>query len=114
MTPHGVRHGGTIPPSLHPDQVLMPEVLLTLEWPDGQSSQLYSPSTVIYDHLRPGESLPVGELGARAKAALLEASERVRARYGFACTRTDEEQRKLEPWLARFGADQLVRISTGT
>jgi uncharacterized repeat protein (TIGR04042 family) len=92
----------------------MPEVLLTLEWPDGQSSQLYSPSTVIYDFLRPGDSLPVGEFGERARSALVQASERVRARYGFACTRTDEEQRKLEPWLARFGADQLVRISTGT
>ena len=91
----------------------MPEVLLTLEWPDGQRSQLYSPSTVIYDHLRPGESMPVGELGTRARAALLEASQRVRARYGFACTRTDEEQRRLEPWLARFGADQLVHIRDG-
>jgi len=56
----------------------------------------------------------VGEFGERARSALVQASERVRARYGFACTRTDEEQRKLEPWLARFGADQLVRISTGT
>ena len=91
----------------------VPEVLLTLEWPDGQRSQLYSPSTVIYDHLRPGESMPVGELGTRARAALLEASQRVRARYGFACTRTDEEQRRLEPWLARFGADLLVHIRDG-
>ena len=91
----------------------VPEVLLTLEWPDGQSSQLYSPSTVIYDYLRPGESLPVAEFGERARAALARARERVRARYGFACTRTDEEQRRLEPWLARFGADQLVRIRAG-
>jgi uncharacterized repeat protein (TIGR04042 family) len=89
----------------------MPEVLLTLEWPDGQRSQLYSPSTVIYDYLRPGERLSVAEFGERAKSALAQASERVRARYGFACTRTDEEQRKLEPWLARYGADQWVRIS---
>ncbi len=88
----------------------MPEVLLTLDWPDGQSSQLYSPSTVILSHLRPGESLTVAELGSRARAALAAASERVRARYGFACTRTDEEQRRLEPWLARFEADQVVQI----
>jgi uncharacterized repeat protein (TIGR04042 family) len=65
---------------------------------------------VIYDYLRPGDRVPVGEFGERARSALAQASERVRARYGFACTRTDEEQRNLEPWLARFGADQLVRI----
>ena len=41
------------------------------------------------------------------------ASERVRARYGFACTRTDEEQRRLEPWMDRFGADELVHIRAG-
>ena len=81
----------------------VPEVLLTL----------YSPSTVIYDYLSPGNSLPVAELGQRARAALAEASERVRARYGFACTRTDEEQRRLEPWLERFGADELVHIRAG-
>ena len=92
----------------------MPEVLLTLEWPDGKSTQLYSPSTVIYDYLSPGNSLPVAELGQRARAALAEASERVRARYGFACTRTDEEQRRLEPWLQRFGADELVHIRAGS
>ena len=110
-TPPGprFRHDQAIPRHGLP----VPEVLLTLEWPDGQSSELYSPSTVIYDYLRPGESLPVAELGTRARAALSEASERVRARYGFACTRTDEEQRRLEPWLARFAADQLVRISPG-
>ena len=110
-TPLGprLRHDRPIPRHGLP----VPEVLLTLEWPDGQSSQLYSPSTVIYDYLRPGESLPVAEFGERARAALARARERVRARYGFACTRTDEEQRRLEPWLERFGADEVVRIRAG-
>ncbi len=106
----GLRHDRPIPRHGLP----VPEVLLTLEWPDGQRSQLYSPSTVIYDYLPPGNSLPVAELGTRARAALADASERVRARYGFACTRTDEEQRRLEPWLARFAADQVVHISAGS
>jgi len=31
----------------------MPEVRFQLEWPDGHSSTLYSPSTVILDYFRP-------------------------------------------------------------
>lgn len=89
----------------------MPEVQLTLEWPDGRHTGLYSPSTVILEHLRPGEQLTVAELGNRARLALREASERVRARYGFACTRADEEERKLLQTASAYADDQLVRIS---
>ncbi|EDY38606.1 conserved hypothetical protein [Cyanobium sp. PCC 7001] len=88
----------------------MPEVHLTLQWPDGSRSQLYSPSTVILQHLPPGRQFTVAELESRGLAALAEASERVRARYGFACTRTDEEARKLQHSLAGFSAEQLVQI----
>ncbi|SBO42717.1 MSMEG_0570 family nitrogen starvation response protein [Cyanobium sp. NIES-981] len=88
----------------------MPEVQLTLQWPDGSRSRLYSPSTVILEHLPPGQQLTVAELEARGLAALAQASERVRARYGFACTRTDEEARKLQQSVAGFSAEQLVRI----
>ena len=77
----------------------MPEVRFQLEWPDGQSSTLYSPSTVILDYFRPGDSLLVSELEERGVEALRAASERVRARYGFACTRTDEEESQLRQWI---------------
>ncbi len=90
----------------------MPEVRLSLEWPDGLITELYSPSTVILEHLRPGETLPVAVLQTRGLAALHDASERVRARYGFACTRTDEEAAKLQRSVAAYGADQLVKIQS--
>ena len=48
----------------------MPEVRFQLEWPDGQSSTLYSPSTVILDYFRPGDSLLVSELEERGVEAL--------------------------------------------
>jgi uncharacterized repeat protein (TIGR04042 family) len=89
----------------------MPEVLLELEWPDGRRTRLYSPSTVILRHLPPGETLPVATLRSRALLALEEASERVRARYGFACTRTDEERVRLEATLAGYAPDALVTIA---
>ena len=90
---------------------LMPEVRFQLEWPDGQSSTLYSPSTVILDYLRPGDSLLVSELEVRGVEALRAASERVRARYGFACTRTDEEESQLRQWISRYSSDDTVRVT---
>lgn len=88
----------------------MPEVHLTLEWPDGSTTELYSPSTVILQRLRPGQSLAVSALRIQAIAALEEASERVRARYGFACTRTNEERLKLERMATRFEGWECVQI----
>ncbi|MBM5823435.1 MAG: MSMEG_0570 family nitrogen starvation response protein [Cyanobacteria bacterium K_Offshore_surface_m2_011] len=88
----------------------MPEVELTLEWPDGDRTLLYSPSTVILEHLAPGQTLTVAELRTRGTLALRQASERVRARYGFACTRADEEERRLLERAARFGEQERVGI----
>ena len=88
----------------------MPEVRFQLEWPDGQSSTLYSPSTVILEYLKPGDSFRVSELESLAVRALRAASERVRARYGFACTRTDEEESQLRQWIARYKSEQSVRV----
>ncbi|KEF41000.1 MAG: hypothetical protein ER33_13910 [Cyanobium sp. CACIAM 14] len=88
----------------------MPEVELTLQWPDGGRSRLYSPSTVILDHLAPGETVSVAELRSRGTLALRQASERVRARYGFACTRADEEEHRLLELASRFGEEERVSI----
>jgi uncharacterized repeat protein (TIGR04042 family) len=89
----------------------MPEVRFQLEWPDGQISTLYSPSTVILDYFQPGDSLLVSELESRGVEALREASERVRARYGFACTRTNEEESQLREWISRYSSDDTVRVT---
>ena len=91
----------------------MPEVRLSLEWPDGRRSELYSPSTVILDFLQPGQILSVAELTSKGMTALEQASERVRARYGFACTRTDEERVRLQQAADSYADDQLVRIAAG-
>lgn len=88
----------------------MPEVFLELLWPDGEASRFYSPSTVVYDFLKPGDRLTVAELEQKGLAALREASERVRARYGFACTRTDEEASRLIQRLALYQRDATVEI----
>lgn len=89
----------------------MPEVQLKLEWPDGRTTLLYSPSSVILRYLQPGQSLAVADLASRGTEALRLASERVRARYGFACTRADEEEQQLLQTATGYAKDQLVRIS---
>jgi uncharacterized repeat protein (TIGR04042 family) len=90
----------------------MPEVVLELHWPDGEISPFYSPSTVVYEYLKPGETLSIAELEQKGLAALREASERVRARYGFACTRTDEEALKLQRSIARYNTSEQVQIGS--
>jgi putative flavoprotein involved in K+ transport len=64
----------------------MPEMHFVIEWPDGQSERCYSPSYIIEDHLEVGRSYPVDDFMRRATEALQTASDRVQARYGFACT----------------------------
>lgn len=88
----------------------MPEVNLTLRWPDGEASRFYSPSTVVYEFLQPGDSLTIADLEQRGLIALQQASERVRERYGFACTRTDEEAVKLKQRLALYDRDAMVQV----
>ncbi|SEQ45948.1 MSMEG_0570 family nitrogen starvation response protein [Microlunatus flavus] len=64
----------------------MPELRFTTRWPDGHTLETYSPSLVVHDHLEVGRSYAVAEFVERAEAALTEASERVRARWGRPCT----------------------------
>ena len=88
----------------------MPEVLLDLEWPDGRRSCLYSPSTVVLQHLPPGSELSVAELREAGLRSLAEASERVRARYGFACTRTEEEAARLRQLTSQYDPRGRVKV----
>ncbi|MBS0980915.1 MSMEG_0570 family nitrogen starvation response protein [Acetobacter thailandicus] len=65
----------------------MPEMIFRVRWPDGKEANCYSPSLVIQDHFTPGQEYPVRIFLEKAETALGEASERVRARYGFPCSR---------------------------
>ena len=56
-------------------------------WPDGSTRVHYSPSLVIGEHLHVGAAYPVAEFVERSRIALGIASERVRAAYGFPCSR---------------------------
>ncbi|PTL58206.1 MSMEG_0570 family nitrogen starvation response protein [Paraconexibacter algicola] len=83
----------------------MPTVDFTLRWPDGRQQRCTSPSTVIHEHFVDGQEMPVPELVARMRVAMHAASERVRARYGFACTGAAEQLEQIESVAARYGGD---------
>ena len=63
----------------------MPEMHFHVRWPDGSTSACYSPSLVIGEYFRPGRAYPLPEFLQRSRTALRQASERVRAKYGFSC-----------------------------
>jgi uncharacterized repeat protein (TIGR04042 family) len=72
-----------------------------VEWPDGERDNCYSPSYIIEEHLAVGEEYEAPEFLKRVTAALHIASERVRERYGFACSSALDQLAALE---ARVGA----------
>jgi len=74
----------------------MPEMRFAIRWPDGTKESCYSPSLVIKDFFSPGESYPLDDFVARSRAALNIASERVRAKYGFACSSAVDQLARIE------------------
>lgn len=90
----------------------MPEMLFQIRWPDGATEQCYSPSLVIKDHLAVGASYPLSDFMARSRAALTIASDRVREKYGFACSRAMGQLARLEAVAQRFddAADATVIV----
>lgn len=88
----------------------MPEMTVTVRWPDGSVQECYSPSLVMHDHLSEGQTYSVEEFVRRTVHALGEASERVRARYGFACSASAESSVKVRATAATFDPHQFVQV----
>ena len=88
----------------------MPEMSVTVRWPDGRVADCYSPSLVMHDHLQPGATYRVDDFTRRSTAALTEASERVRARYGFTCSASAASLDRIRATAARFAADAPVEV----
>lgn len=74
----------------------MPEVIFHIRWPDGTEERCYSPSTIIAQHLSAGRAYPLGDFVARARAGLTAASDRVAAKYGFACVNAMDQLSRIE------------------
>jgi putative flavoprotein involved in K+ transport len=64
----------------------MPEMHFKVEWPNGTVEECYSPSWIIEEYLAAGSDYPVADFVERVGVALNIASDRVRQKYGFACS----------------------------
>jgi uncharacterized repeat protein (TIGR04042 family) len=86
----------------------VPEMTFQVRWPDGSEADCYSPSLVMHDHLAAGSEYPLDDFVRRSTAALRVASERVRARYGFACTSAMQQEEEILRAAAGFDGGTVV------
>jgi uncharacterized repeat protein (TIGR04042 family) len=89
----------------------MPEMHFVVRWPEGDDLRCYSPSLVVRDYLEVGRDYPVEEFMARCRTLLDIASERVRARYGYACSAAMDQLAELEARAARSDGAARVRVT---
>ncbi len=90
----------------------MPEMRMSVRWPNGALESCYSPSLVLKDYFQAGRSYPLADFRDRSRAALTAASERVKAKYGFACARAADELARIEALCRAFAGltDALVHV----
>jgi uncharacterized repeat protein (TIGR04042 family) len=80
----------------------MPVMHFQVQWPDQSESDCYSPSLVIKDFLKVQQTYTLEEFLALTRQALHIASERVRAKYGFACSQAMDQLSEIEQKAASF------------
>ncbi|MCU4118473.1 MSMEG_0570 family nitrogen starvation response protein [Variovorax sp. N23] len=80
----------------------MPVMHFHVRWPDQSETRCYSPSLVVQDFLTPGQAYPLPDFLGRTREALGIASERVRAKFGFACSQAMDQLAEIEQIARRF------------
>jgi len=89
----------------------MPVMHFRVRWPDASETRCYSPSLVVRDYLEPGRRYSLDDFLQRAREALGIASERVRAKYGFACSQAMDQLAEIEGIAARFSATVDAQVT---
>jgi uncharacterized repeat protein (TIGR04042 family) len=88
----------------------MPAMHYTLQWPDATETVAYSPSLIIEDYLQPGADYALDDFLQRIRAATAIANERVRAKFGFACSRASDQLLDTEQRVATFAHQPAARV----
>ncbi len=89
----------------------MPEMFFKIRWPDATVTDHYSPSLIIRDYFNVGEELDIAAFIEKSRIALAIASDRVKAKYGFACTRAHSTLATIEHRARPFIATPDARIT---
>jgi uncharacterized repeat protein (TIGR04042 family) len=90
----------------------MPEMHFSVRLPNGATIVCYSPSYIIEEYLTVGKQYAVPEFVARTREALNIASERVRERYGFACSSALDQQALIEQAVSELSAREQAESVT--
>ena len=88
----------------------MPEMTFRIRWPDDTRAACYSPSSTVKDFFTVGEAYPLAEFLDRSRRAMHHASERVRQRYGYACSSAMSELKHIETLASRFASQPDARV----
>ena len=88
----------------------MPAMHYQLRWPDASETTCYSPSLVIKDYFQPGAQYPLPDFLQRVREATQIASDRVAAKYGFACSMAADQLDTIEATAARFADRPDARV----
>jgi len=88
----------------------MPEMTFTVSWPDGSITDCYSPSLVMHDYISTDSDYPLPDFVDRITAALDLASDRVRAKFGFACTSAMAQRDEITAKAQAFPVATSVRV----
>jgi uncharacterized repeat protein (TIGR04042 family) len=88
----------------------MPVMHFRVQWPDGTEADCYSPSTVVADFFAAGQRYALADFLERAREALHIGSERVREKYGFACSAAMDQLAQIEQQALHFAADPRAQV----
>jgi uncharacterized repeat protein (TIGR04042 family) len=71
----------------------------------------YSPSLIVREYLEVGRSYPLPDFMERSRTMLNIGSERVRAKFGYACSAALDQLQELEERAASVAADQQITVT---
>jgi uncharacterized repeat protein (TIGR04042 family) len=89
----------------------MPALVFRLRWPDGQTSECYSPSRVVKDFIDAGTAYALTDFMTRMRSAYAIADQRVLDKYGFNCTHASAQLAALEAASARFASHADAQVA---
>ncbi|MDJ0688163.1 MAG: MSMEG_0570 family nitrogen starvation response protein [Xenococcaceae cyanobacterium MO_188.B32] len=80
----------------------MPEINFQIQWPDRTQQNCYSPSLVVKKYFTPGKEYELAEFGEKSRTALNIASDRVKAVYGFPCSKALSQLQQIESKASQY------------
>jgi uncharacterized repeat protein (TIGR04042 family) len=81
-----------------------------VRWPDGAQDTCYSPSLIIKDYFREGDTYALADFVARSREALMIGSDRVKAKYGNACSLALSQLAEIERAAGHFAGEPDAKV----